>query len=107
MITEHDVKMRLRGRPRWWTISNANGSREVIRVTLKASEDYAEDAQGAPSSMILFAILPTGQFKWPPLACAALAMGTTGWESIKAKGGRVVLWEEPFGRRLEDRLVGN
>lgn len=107
MITEHAVQMSLRGRPRWWTVTNANGSREVVRVMLKAGDDYSAETEGAPPLMVLFALLAPGQFKWPPLAAAALCMGSVGWEEIRNSGGRVVLFEEPLGQRLEEMLVGN
>jgi len=103
-IRENKVEMPLAGSPRWWTITNRNGVREVVRVVFEKGKHYHDDE--APDEMVLFAVLRPEQFKWPPLVCAALRMGTEGWKSIEKDGGEVVPYPTERGRKLELMLVG-
>ena len=105
-IVEHKVDMKLAGSPRWWTLTHKDGVvREVVRVILKKGVHY-HDPEG-PREMLLFALLKVGQYAWPPLVCAALKMGTQGWDNIQEKGGQVVLYEEKAGKVLEMMLGGS
>ena len=68
-ITEHPVEMELWGSPRWWTVTNDEGSREIVRVVLKKGQHYSLNGvdPDAPEEGVLFALLPVGEYQWPPL----------------------------------------
>lgn len=112
MHVEHKIDMKLAGSPRWWTITNHKGTWEVVRVVFDRAT-YFPNAKPSepgdppvPEEMLIFALLPPGMMMWPPLIVASLRMGTEGWDDIKQKGGRIVLYEEPLGKKLELNLVG-
>lgn len=109
-IIENKVEMALAGDPKWWTITNHKGSREVVRVVFEREKYFPnvkpeEGMPPAPEEMLIFVLMPTGIYKWPPLVCAALRMGTVGWDDLRRKGARIVLYEEPLGKKLELMLM--
>lgn len=108
MIKEHEVEIKLAGSPRWWTVTNNKGTREVVRVVLERGRHYDKEQQDpeAPDEMVIFALLKEGQFAFPPLVVAALRMGEAGWKDIEEKGGSVVLYPTKLGKKLEFMLVG-
>ena len=109
MIREHEVQIPLAGNPRWWTVTNPNGSREIVRVVLEKGRHYSLNGADpdAPDEAVVFVLLPKGEYKWPPLVVAALRMGKEGWDSIKEKGGRIVIYPEALARKLELMLVAS
>lgn len=105
-IRENKVEMELAGSPRWWTVTNHKGTREVVRVVFEKGKHFHTDDPEAPDEMVIFAVLQPDQFKWPPLVCAALRMGMEGWDRIEEGGGEVVPYPTERGRKLELMLVG-
>jgi hypothetical protein len=107
VITEHSVDLDwLAGNPRWWTITNPQGSREVVRAVFTKGQHYPGTDPDAPDEMVIYAILKPGQYQYPPLVVATLKMGTDGWDDIAKNGGAVVLYDSDYGRKLELMLVG-
>ncbi len=100
---EHKVEMALVGSPRWWTITNNDGTLEVVRVVFRNGVHY-HDAE-LSQELVVFALLKPGHYAFPPLVCGALKMGTVGWASVKEGGGRIATYEEPLGKKLEFMLV--
>ena len=95
--------MELVGKPRWWTVTNRKGSKEVVRVLFQKRVHYQEEE--APEEMLLFVLLDPSHFKWPPLVVAALRMGTPGWDDIQKKGAKIVTYDSELGRKLELMLM--
>jgi hypothetical protein len=105
-IRENEIEMELVGSPRWWTITNSKGTREVVRVIFEKGKHYDSSHPEAPDEMVLFAILQPDHFKWPPLVTAALRMGSEAWKEIEERGGEIVPYPTERGRKLELMLVG-
>jgi len=103
VIVEHPVEMELVGSPRWWTVSNQKGSWEVVRVLFQKGTHYFDEE--APEEMLIFAMLKPDHMKWPPLIVAAIRMGEMGWDDIRERGGKIVIYDEPLGRKLELMLM--
>lgn len=112
-IVEHAVEMTLPGNPRWWTVTNHKGAREVVRVVFDR-ETYFPNAKDAepgdppvPDEMLIYVLMPEGLYAWPPLCSATLRMGTPGWKDLQDKGAQIVVYEEPLGKKLELMLVAS
>lgn len=106
---EHEVKMKLPGNPRWWTLTTPKGTLEVVRVVFDRKTYFPTaptDDPRIPSEMVIFALLQPGQFAFPALVSSILRTGTPGMASIRAGGGKIALYEEPLGKKLELMLVG-
>ena len=107
-VVEHQVDVPLRGTPRWWTVTNPQGSREVVRVVLTVGKDLkAETARRlcppgheVRTKYVVYAVLKTGQFAWPPLAGPALVMGRMGWQSLEEGGAKVAIAPSVLGQKL-------
>lgn len=118
MITEHAVDMPLAGKPRWWTVTNENGAREVVRVECDRATYFPNATpdmfpaelfpRGMPPDVVVFVLLKPGQFKWPPLAAASLRLGRAGLDRLVEGGARLVVeWERSdLWRKLELMLAG-
>lgn len=104
MIRENKVGVDLPGSPRWWTVRNGKGSREVVRACFERGRDYHGDDK--PAELLLFVLLPTGAYAFPPLLVAALKMGGMGLDSLKDQGAEVWPYDSGMGRKLELMLCG-
>lgn len=93
ILRENPIKMDLRGRPRWWTVSVKGRVWECVRVSAGDSVAFR-----------WFLFVPPGAYRWPPLAAAALMAG--GLDSLLADGVKIILGESDAGARLEERLTG-
>lgn len=104
---EHEVEISLVGNPRWWTVTNHKGSREVVRVVFEKGKHYALDGADpdAPPEMVIFVLLPPGLYAFPPMVAAMLRLGDKAWKDIEEKGGQVVPYPTKLGKKLELMLV--
>jgi len=87
-ITENKVEetgFTVAGKPRWWTIRNKKGAREVVWMDLTGDEK----SQGHLLAPVLFAELPMGHMVYPPFIVVTLRMGPAACLDLLDKGGKV------------------
>lgn len=112
-IVERDVELDwLAGSPRWWTVTNDRGTREVVRAEFSRAEYFPnakpEDFPDGrvPDEVILYILLSPGQYKHPPLAAVSCRMGIEAFKMIEEGGGEVVFPGNARWNKLELMLVG-
>lgn len=104
MIVENEIGMSLPGEPRWWTVSNAKGSREVVRVAFDRRHFNVDEAPA--DELIVYVVFPTGTWAFPPLVAGMLQGGSGAWKALREESGvRITINDEPLAQKLELMLM--
>ena len=109
---ENEVRVSLRGRPRWWTLTNKAGTREIVRLEVdidlegETAKELIARGHHVFTPMPVWIIIPPGLVKWPPISAVGWFLGSTAHEEMGRSGMKIFHWGTKTALKLEESLVG-